>query len=85
MNPGTKTAARERLKRLFLYKICLVRMKRMGIKRVFSYSIGPEAGVTPELVRKDFSELTKKDPVTFSYKIFKEMFLLHTWFVENLI
>lgn len=32
-------------------------MKRMGIKRVFSYSLGTEAGVTPEVVRKDFSEL----------------------------
>jgi len=32
-------------------------MKKMGIKRVYSYSLGPEAGVTPEQVRKDFSEL----------------------------
>jgi redox-sensing transcriptional repressor len=31
-------------------------MKRMGMKRVFSYSLGPEAGVKPEQVRKDFSE-----------------------------
>jgi len=57
VNSGTKTASKERLKRLFLYKICLVRMKKMGIKRVYSYSLGPEAGVTPEQVRKDFSEL----------------------------
>jgi redox-sensing transcriptional repressor len=31
-------------------------MKKMGIKRVFSYSLGPEAGVKPNQVRKDFSE-----------------------------
>jgi len=57
VNSGTKPASKERLRRLFLYKICLVRMKKMGIKRVYSYSLGPEAGVTPEQVRKDFSEL----------------------------
>lgn len=34
---------------------------------------------------KKFNELTKNDPVTFSYKIFKEMLPLHKWFVENLI
>ena len=34
---------------------------------------------------KDFSELTKKDPVINSYKIFKEIFPVHKWFVENLI
>ncbi len=34
---------------------------------------------------KNFNELTKNDPVTFSYKIFKEMLPLHKWFVENLI
>ncbi len=34
---------------------------------------------------KDFSELTKKDPVIASYKIFKEIFTVHKWFVENLI
>ena len=34
---------------------------------------------------KNFSELTQNDPVTFSYRIFKEMLPLHKWFVENLI
>lgn len=34
---------------------------------------------------KDFSELTKKDPVIFSYKIFKEMYPLHKWFVDNTV
>ena len=34
---------------------------------------------------KDFSELTKKDPVTFSIKVFKEMLPIHNWFVKNLI
>ena len=34
---------------------------------------------------KNFSELTKKDPVSFSYKTFKEMYSVHKWFVENLV
>lgn len=32
----------------------------------------------------DFIELTKTDPVIFSYKTFKELFPVHKWFVENL-
>lgn len=34
---------------------------------------------------KDFSELTKKDPISFSYKIFKELYSVHNWFVENIV
>jgi uncharacterized protein (TIGR02453 family) len=33
----------------------------------------------------NFDELTKNDPVNFSFKIFKEMYPLHKWFVENLV
>jgi uncharacterized protein (TIGR02453 family) len=34
---------------------------------------------------KNFSELSVKDPVSFSFKIFKEMYPIHKWFVENII
>lgn len=34
---------------------------------------------------KNFTELTKKNPIVFSYKIFKEMYPLHKWFVENIV
>lgn len=34
---------------------------------------------------KKFTELTKKDPVITSYKIFKELFPVHKWFVENIV
>ncbi len=33
----------------------------------------------------NFNELTKNDPVNFSFKIFKEMYPLHKWFVENFV
>jgi redox-sensing transcriptional repressor len=44
------------LKRLFLYRICLNRMKKMDVNRIYSYTLGNETGVSPEQVRKDFSE-----------------------------
>lgn len=34
--------------------------------------------------KSSFDELIKNDPVDFSFKIFKEMYPLHRWFVENL-
>lgn len=32
-----------------------------------------------------FNELIKNNPVEFSFRIFKEMYPLHKWFVENLV
>ena len=34
---------------------------------------------------RNFDELLKKDPVNFAYKIFREMYPIHKWFVENLV
>lgn len=42
-------------KRLLRYRMGLIRLKKMGLEKVFSYTLGNEAGVKPELVRKDFS------------------------------
>jgi redox-sensing transcriptional repressor len=33
----------------------LLRLKKMGLEKVFSYTLGKETGVSAELVRKDFS------------------------------
>lgn len=44
-------------------------MKRMGMKRVFSYSLGPEAGVKSELVRKDFSDFGIRGNQRAGYQI----------------
>jgi redox-sensing transcriptional repressor len=44
-------------------------MKKMGIKRVFSYSLGPEAGVKPDQVRKDFSEFKIRGNQRAGYEI----------------
>jgi len=34
---------------------------------------------------KNFDELNKKGPVDFSFSVFKDMYPLHKWFVENLV
>lgn len=56
MKEGTKHVGKNILKRVFLYRISLLRLKKMGIRRVFSYTLGVEAGVSSDQVRKDFSE-----------------------------
>jgi redox-sensing transcriptional repressor len=52
----TKSPVKNSLKRIFLYRACLMRLKLMGVDRVFSYTLADETGVTAEQVRKDFSE-----------------------------
>ncbi len=42
-------------KRLLRYRMGLIRLKKMGLEKVFSYTLGKEVGVSAELVRKDFS------------------------------
>jgi redox-sensing transcriptional repressor len=43
------------LKRCLHYRQCLKKFQLQGFRRVFSYNLGKEAGVTAEQVRKDFS------------------------------
>ncbi len=43
---------------MFLYRTCLLRLKSIGVEKVFSYTIADETGVTSDQVRKDFSEFS---------------------------
>jgi redox-sensing transcriptional repressor len=52
----TRNIIKNSLKRIFLYLACLQRQKLMGVEKVFSYTLAKETGVTPDQVRKDFSE-----------------------------
>jgi redox-sensing transcriptional repressor len=52
----TKYVIKNSLKRIFLYRACLIRLRTMGVERVFSHTLAEETGVTPDQVRKDFSE-----------------------------
>lgn len=56
MKQFTKHSTRNSLRRIFLYHGLLVRLNSMGVSRVYSYTLAEGAGVTPEQVRKDFSE-----------------------------
>lgn len=47
---------KKNIKRLLLYRLCLVKFKDMGFTKVYSYNLGHEAGVSPEQIRKDFSQ-----------------------------
>lgn len=65
----TKYIIKNSLKRIFLYRSCLVRLKNMGVERVFSYTLANETGVTPEQVRKDFSEFSIKGNKRGGYEV----------------
>lgn len=56
-------------KRLLKYRMGLIRLKQMGLERVFSYTLGKEAGVSAELVRKDFSNFGIKGNRRGGYEI----------------
>ena len=56
MKQITKYVIKNSLKRIFLYRACLARLKMMGVEKVFSYTLANDTGVTSDQVRKDFSE-----------------------------
>jgi redox-sensing transcriptional repressor len=65
----TKYVIKNSLKRIFLYRACLVRLKLMGVKKVFSYTLANETGVTADQVRKDFSEFEIKGNKRGGYEV----------------
>ncbi|HOO99161.1 MAG TPA: winged-helix domain-containing protein, partial [Bacteroidales bacterium] len=56
MKKFTKHTIKNSLKRIFMYRSCLVRLKMIGVEKVYSYTLADETGVTADQVRKDFSE-----------------------------
>ena len=69
MKQITKNIIKNSLKRIFLYRACLVRLKLMGVEKVFSYTLANETGVTSDQVRKDFSEFNIKGNKRGGYDI----------------
>ena len=65
----TKNIIKNSLKRIFLYRACLIRLKLMGVEKVFSYTLANETGVTSDQVRKDFSEFDIKGNKRGGYNI----------------
>ena len=56
MKKNTKCPIKKSLRRILLYRGSLLRLQALGVKRVYSYTLGKETGVSAEQVRKDFSE-----------------------------
>ena len=69
MKQITKHVIKNSLKRIFLYLASLVRLKMMGVEKVFSYTLANETGVTSDQVRKDFSEYNIKGNKRGGYDI----------------
>ena len=69
MKQITKNIIKNSLKRIFLYRACLIRLKLMGVEKVFSYTLAGETGVTSDQVRKDFSEFNIKGNKRGGYDI----------------
>jgi redox-sensing transcriptional repressor len=60
VNKNTKCHLRKSLRRILLYRGSLIHLQVLGVKRVYSYTLGKETGVTAAQVRKDFSEYNIK-------------------------
>lgn len=83
MKQITKYVIKNSLKRIFLYRACLVRLKMMGVEKVFSYTLANETGVTPEQVRKDFSEFHIKGNKRGGYEINDLLEMMESIFHRN--
>jgi redox-sensing transcriptional repressor len=79
----TKSINKNSLKRIFLYRASLVRLKLMGVEKVFSYTLAHETGVTSDQVRKDFSEYDIKGNKRGGYDINKLLEAMEKLFHRN--
>ncbi len=83
MKQITKPVIKNSLKRIFLYRACLVRLKMMGVEKVFSYTLANETGVTSDQVRKDFSEYKIKGNKRGGYGINELLDMMEAIFHRN--
>ncbi|OGU60749.1 MAG: hypothetical protein A2V66_08895 [Ignavibacteria bacterium RBG_13_36_8] len=71
------------IKRLLQYRFCLSRLKELGFTKVFSYTLSEEAGVSPEQVRKDFSQFGIKGNKKAGYDIDTLIITLDNIFIST--
>jgi redox-sensing transcriptional repressor len=74
---------KKNVKRLLLYRLCLVKFREMGFKRVYSYNLGHEAGVSAEQIRKDFSHFKITGNKKGGYDIESVLYKLNNIFRKN--
>ena len=83
MKQFTRNIIKNSLKRIFLYRSCLVRLKLMGVEKVYSYTLANETGVTPDQVRKDFAEFNIKGNRRAGYDIKSLLEMMENIFQRN--
>jgi redox-sensing transcriptional repressor len=69
--------------RLLRYRSVLLKMQELGFETIYSYSLGREAGVSPEQVRKDFSQFGIKGKKKGGYKIIELIFTINNIFRKD--
>lgn len=71
------------IRRLLQYRMCLMRLREMGLDKVYSYSLALEAGVTAAQVRKDFSQFEIRGKKRGGYSIHELLDKLNYIFGKN--
>jgi redox-sensing transcriptional repressor len=74
---------KKNIRRLLLYRLCLVKFKEMGFKKVYSYNLGHEAGVSAEQIRKDFSQFGLRGNKKGGYELDNLLDKLNNIFKNN--
>jgi len=69
--------------RLLGYRSLLVKMQDLGFETVYSYNLGKEAGVSPEQVRKDFSQFGIKGKKKGGYNVIELLFTINNIFRKD--
>ena len=69
--------------RLLRYRMALLRMQDLGVDTTYSYNLGREIGVTPEQVRKDFSQFGIKGKRKGGYNINELLFTINGIFRKD--
>lgn len=83
MNKNTKCPIRKSLRRVLLYRGILINLQALGVKKVFSYTLGNETGISAEQVRKDFSEYRIKGNQRGGYQVDNLIHELELIFYKN--
>jgi redox-sensing transcriptional repressor len=80
---NTKCPLKKSLRRILLYRSSLQRLQTLGVKRVYSYTLGKETGISAEQVRKDFSEYHIKGNQRGGYHVDKLISEMENIFYRN--
>ncbi len=83
MNKNTKCPLRKSLRRVLLYRGILLNLQALGVKKVYSYTLGSETGISAEQVRKDFSEYRIKGNQRGGYRVDDLIHELELIFYKN--